>query len=144
MNSFSEPIRLVRAATPGQDSYRPGVCNIGKNEIRKRYAIGFVGLTIAGILAYVIAQFSLPIWSLLVCFFPLFLGAEGFLQGYFKFCAGFAARSIFDFSGSSNEKGKVTDKEAHNLDLRKAMRIHLYSSVMAAMVTTIIYLAGAV
>jgi len=126
------------------DSYRPGVCNIGKNEIRKRYATGFVGLIIAGVLAYAIAQFSLPTWSLLVCFFPLFLGAEGFLQGYFKFCAGFAARSIFDFSGSSNEKGKVTDKEAHSLDMRKAMRINLYSFAMAAVVTTIIYLAVAV
>ena len=126
------------------DSYRPGACNIGKNEIRKRYATGFVGLIIAGVLVYVIAQFSLPTWSLLACFFPLFLGAEGFLQGYFKFCAGFAARSTFDFSGSSNEKGKVTDKEAHNLDMRKAMRINLYSFVTAAVVSAIIYLAGAV
>jgi hypothetical protein len=125
------------------DSYRPGVCNIGRNERRKRYAVGSVGLIIAGVLVYAITQFSLPAWSLLVCFFPLFLGAEGFLQGYFKFCAGFAARGIFDFSGSSNEKGKVTDKEAHSLDMRKARRIHLYSFVMAAVVTTIIYLAGA-
>jgi hypothetical protein len=126
------------------DSYRPGVCNIGKNEIRKRYATGFVGLVIAGVLAYAIAQFSLPTWSLLVCFVPLFLGAEGFLQGYFKFCAGFAARSVFDFSGSSSEKGKVTDREAHNQDMRKAMRINLYSSVIAAVATAIIYLAEAV
>jgi len=126
------------------DSYGPGVCNIGKNEVRKRYATGFVGLIIAGVLVYAIAQYSLPTWSLLMCFFPLFPGAEGFLQGYFKFCAGFAARSIFDFSGSSDEKGKVMDKEAHNLDMRKAMRIHLYSTAMAAVITTIIYLTGAV
>jgi hypothetical protein len=125
-------------------SYRPGVCNIGKNEIRKRYAIGLVGLLIAGALVYVIVQLSLPTWFLVVCFFPLFLGAEGFLQGYFKFCAGFAARSIFDFSGSNNEKGKVTDKEAHDLDMRKAMGINLYSLVMAAVVTAIIYLSTAV
>jgi hypothetical protein len=144
MNSFSEPIRLVRTATPGQDSYSPGVCNIGKNEIRKRYATGFVELTITGVLVYAIAQFSLPAWSLLACFIPLFLGAEGFLQGHFKFCAGFAARSVFDFSGSSNEKGKVTDREAYNLDMWKAVRINLYSFVIAAVATTIIYLAGAV
>jgi hypothetical protein len=126
------------------NSYRPGVCNIGKNEIRKRYAIGFVGLIITGALVYAIARFSLPRWSLLVCFFPLVLGAEGFLQGYFKFCAGFAARSIFDFSGSSDEEGKVTDKEAHDLDMRKAMKIHLYSAVMAVVATAIIYLAATV
>ena len=99
-------------------------------------------MIIAGALVYAIAQFSLPTWSLFVCFFPLYIDAEGFLQGYFKFCAGFAARSIFDFSGSSSEKGKVTDKEAHNLDMRKAMRINLYSLVTAAVVTAIIYLAA--
>jgi len=126
------------------DSYRPGVCNIGKNEIRKRHATGFVGFIIAGVVAFAIAEFSLPTWSLLVCFFPLFIGAEGVLQGYFKFCAGFAARSIFDFSGSGDEKGEVTDKQAHNLDMRKARRINLYSLVMAAVVTILIYLAAAV
>src|SRR5271157_4565094 len=86
-------------------SYSPGVCNIGKNEIRKRYAIGLVGLIVTAILVYVISLFSLPTWSLLACLVPLFLGAEGFYQGYFRFCAGFASRSIFDFSGSSTEKG---------------------------------------
>lgn len=126
------------------DSYRPGVCNIGKNEIRKRYAIGFAGLIVAGILLYAIILFSLPTWSPLLSFVPLFLGAEGFYQGYFKFCAGFAARSIFDFSGSSNEKGKVTDKEAHDLDMRKATRINLYSTVTAAVLAVIIYLAATV
>lgn len=125
------------------DSYRPGVCNIGKNEIRKRYVTGVVGFIIAGIVALAIAEFSLPTWSLLVCFFPLFIGAEGLLQGYSKFCAGFAARSIFDFSGSSDERGEVTDKQAHNLDMRKARRINLYSLVMTAVVTTLVYLAAA-
>lgn len=125
-------------------SYRPGVCNIGKDEIRKRYAIGVAGGIIAGILAYGIFLFSLPTWSLLVCFVPLLLGAEGFYQGYFKFCAGFAARRIFDFSGSSNEKGEVTDKEAHDLDMRKAMRINLYSIVTAVIIAVVIYLTGTV
>jgi hypothetical protein len=126
------------------DSYRPGVCNIGKNEVRKRYATGLVGLIIAGALVYTITLFSLPAWALLVSFFPLFLNAEGFLQGYYRFCAGFAARSMFDFSGSSSEKGKVTEEEAHRLDMRKARRINLYSLVTAAAVTAIIYLAAVV
>jgi hypothetical protein len=124
-------------------SYSPGVCNIGKNEIRKRYVIGLVGLLVTAILVYVIVLFSLPTWSLLVCLVPLFLGAEGFYQGYFRFCAGFASRSIFDFSGSSTEKGNVTDKDAHALDMRKAMRINLCSIVTAVIVTVIIYLAVA-
>jgi hypothetical protein len=126
------------------DSYQPGVCNIGKNEIRKRYTIGFVGLVTTAILVFVIALFSLPTWSILVSIVPLFLGAEGFYQGYFRFCAGFAARSVFDFSGSSTEKGNVADKEAHELDMRKAMRINLYSIATAAIVTVIIYLAATV
>jgi len=121
-------------------SYRPGECNIGKNEIRKRYALGLVCLLVAGLLASVVFCLSLPAWSLLLCFIPLFLGAEGIFQGYFHFCAGFATRRIFDFSGSSDEKGAVTEKEAHNLDMRKAMRINLYSLAASAIVTAAFYL----
>jgi hypothetical protein len=125
-------------------SYRPGVCNIGKNEIRKRYALGLVGLFAAGLLAIVVFWLSLPAWLLLLCFIPLFLGAEGIFQGYFHFCAGFAARRIFDFSGSSDEKGGVTEKGAHDLDMRKAMRINVYSLATAAVITAAIYLIAVV
>ena len=124
--------------------YRPGECNIGKNEIRKRYALGLVGIFVAGVLAAVVFWLSLPAWSLLSCFIPLFLGAEGIFQGYFHFCAGFAARRIFDFSGSSDEKGRVTEKEAHEVDMRKAMRINLYSLAMSAVVTATIYFIAVV
>lgn len=126
------------------DGYRPGVCNIGKNEVRKRYSTAFVGFIVAGLLVGAIVLYSLPRLLLLLSFVPLFLGAEGFYQGHFKFCAGFAARSKYDFSGSSDEKGTVTDKGAHNLDMRKAMRINLYSAVTAAVLAAAIYLAAAV
>ena len=126
------------------ESYKPGVCNIGRNEIRKRYASGFIFLFIAGVLVISVAAFSLPKLSLLFCVVPLFLSSEGFYQGYFRFCAGFAARSIFDFSGSSGEKGRVSDDEAHGLDMRRAKMINLYSVVTAALVTLVIYLAAVV
>lgn len=123
------------------ESYRPGVCNIGRNEIRKRYASGVIFLFVGGILVALVSALSLPKLSVFLCVVPLFLSAEGFIQGYFRFCAGFAARSIFDFSGSSSEKGSVNDGEAHRLDMRRAKRINLYSIATAAIATSAIYLA---
>ena len=112
---------------------------VDKNDIRKRYAIGLVGLVIALAIAFGFTALSLPRWYLLICFIPLFMGAEGFYQGYLHFCAGFASRGIFDFTGSSSEKGSVIEKEAHKLDMQKAMQINIYSAITAAILTAIIY-----
>ena len=120
--------------------YKPGVCNIGKNEIRKRYALGIVGFVAALILIYSLVEFSAPKWSLVACIIPLFLGSSGMYQGYFRFCSGFAALGIFDFSGSSGRRGKVTGEKAHKLDMQRALKINLYSLDTAAILTLLIYI----
>ncbi len=120
--------------------YVPGVCNIGKNEIRKRYVLGIAGFAIALLFAGLINFFSLQRWLLLFCFIPFTMASEGIYQGRFKFCAGFAAASMFDFSGSSDEKGRVTSDKAHAQDVQKAMKIHLYSLVTAALLALVLYI----
>lgn len=69
------------------------------------------------------------------------MGFEGFYQGYFKFCAGFAAASKYDFTGSGDSKGKVTDSGSHMKDMKKATDIHLYSVISAIILIAIIYFA---
>lgn len=120
--------------------YQPGVCNIGKNEIRKRYSLAVIGFVItAAIVSLVILSNSPRLW-LLVSFISLFLGFEGFYQGYFHFCAGFASAGISDFTGSGGSKRKVNNSEFHKKDMQKAMQIHLYSFVSSVILVTIIYL----
>lgn len=119
--------------------YQPGVCNIGKNEIRKRYGLAVVAFVIAAIVSYAILSFSWPKLALFFSFVLLLMGFEGFYQGYFKFCAGFAARGIYDFAGSGGSRNKVTNSEAHKEDMKKAKQIHIYSIVSSIIIIAIIY-----
>ena len=117
-----------------------GVCNIGKNEIRKRYALAAVGFVMAAIISYAILSFDWTKLALLLPLILLIMGFEGFFQGYFKFCAGFAAKGVYDFTGSGGSKSKVTDSESHKKDMEKARRIHLYSIISGIIVIAIVYL----
>ncbi len=119
--------------------YRPGVCNIGKDEIRERYALAFMGFMISALLVSSVILYHLPRWSLLASIIPLALGFEGFYQGHFRFCAGFAAAGVYDVG---NSKKKVTDPNDHTKDMRKAKQIHAYSIVSAVLIAVVVYLLG--
>ncbi len=121
--------------------YQPGVCNLGKNEVNKRYfsaVVGF-GLTIIWTVVVVYFKFFLP-ESLLLNFIPLAIGFEGVYQGRNKFCVAFAARNMYNFTGTADEKGKVTDTESHRLDLLKAKKININSIISSIIVTFVIFI----
>lgn len=119
--------------------YKPGVCNIGENEIRKRYALAVIAFVVSALLVYAVVLLNLARWALLLSFIPLVMGFEGLYQGYFKFCAGFAAAGKYDFTGSGGSKSNVTDSESHKKDLQKARRIHIYSIISSIIIVVIIY-----
>ncbi len=119
--------------------YMPGVCNIGKAEIRKRYALAAVAFVISAILAAAIILFNWPRLVLLVLFIPLAMAFEGLYQGYFRFCAGFAAAGKYDLTGSGGKEGKVTDSKSHKTDMLKARQIHIYSVASSIIIAVIIY-----
>jgi hypothetical protein len=120
--------------------YQPGVCNIGKNERNKRYAIATGGIIITAIVVYLVLLLGWPHWALVISLIPLLIGFEGFWQGYFSFCAGFAAKGISDLSGSGGSLQKVTDAASHKKDMDKAKQIHLYAIISAVIIFAIIYL----
>ncbi len=124
-------------------SYVPGVCNIGKDEIRKRYTLAVIGFIVSAFLVFLLLFFSAPRWTLLFVFFPLALAFEGLFQGSMGFCAGFASRGIYDLSGSGGEKGTVQSEEEHGKDMKKAMMIHAYSILSSIILAAVIYLVAA-
>jgi uncharacterized membrane protein len=105
------------------EKYQPGVCNIGKNERRKRYGIAVVGFAVTLLVVYLILSFDLPRLVLLL-----------------SFCAGFAAAGISDLSGSGGSRSKVTNQEFHRKDMQKARQIHIYSIVSSIIIVALIYL----
>jgi ferric-dicitrate binding protein FerR (iron transport regulator) len=122
--------------------YQPGVCNIGRDERRKRRVAGVAGFV--GAVAYVgvVLWTGLPDRYLLGTFAFLFGGFVGVFQDYFRFCVGFAALARYDLSGSGDEAGTVADAAAVRRDRRRALQILAYAALSAGAVTAVCYAVG--
>ena len=113
---------------PAADSrYIPGTCNIGPAEIRTRRRFGHLALVITIGLWAALAVYGVPAPVRFVVALPAAGAAEGYLQAFFHFCAGFAARGVFNFGDKVGQVTEVLDAEARRLDRRHSMRINLAS-----------------
>ena len=120
--------------------YKPGVCNIGRAEQRKRYGLGLIGSFITVLITVLIFLEYLPRSTILGVFVASFLGFEGLFQGFLNFCAGFASKGIYDISSSGGQREEVESEEARKKDKVKALQIHLYSLTGSLTVTAFVYL----
>ncbi len=80
-----------------------------------------------------------PLARLLVAI-PAAMAASGYLQAWFRFCAGFGSRGIFNF-GALGETHEVIDAEARARDRSRARQIGLASlaiGVAVAIVATLL------
>jgi len=128
-------LRFAAGATPtlSPDRYQPGVCNIGPAEIARRRRAGIVGsLMTLGLLIILVALDAPPLFRL-VLFLPAAVAASGFIQARLKFCAGFAARGIFNFGGSGDSV-EIVDHEARARDRRRGREISFASFAIGAAV----------
>jgi hypothetical protein len=124
------------APTLSPDRYEPGVCNIGPAEIAKRRRVGIIGsLVTLGLLTVLVAIDAPPV-ARLVLFLPAAIAASGFIQARLKFCAGFAARGIFNF-GDRGDSVEIVDAEARARDRRRGRAISLASFAIGAAVALI-------
>lgn len=121
------------------DVYRPGVCNIGPAEIRRRRASGWIGVALA--VAFLVVAFALALpapWRLLVAL-PVGLAAGGFLQAAFRFCARFGMKGLFNFGDVGVEEA-VHETEWRRKDQRKAVSIVGLSLLIAVVVAVAAFL----
>lgn len=118
--------------------YKPGISNIGKNEIHKQYTRSIIGLILAVIVGFVLVEFNIfmPV-SLAIIFFPLCLFFLGLFQARWKFLARFASNRLFDFAGTSDIKGKVEEELDHHKDLQTAYKVYIYSIFLSLLFTAI-------
>ena len=128
----------IRNQTILMANYKPGICNIGRNEIRIRYLTSIIGFS-AFFIFFAISKFTNTQPSFPLYFIASLTGFEGFFQGYFRFCATFALLGVYDFSGSSKEKGKVIGKEERIKDLWQMLRIHIYSLIASLSLSLIVF-----
>jgi hypothetical protein len=116
--------------------YRPGVCNIGPEEIARRRRSGHVSLLIAVVLLAVLVAIGAPPLARLLLILPAVTAASGYLQAWLKFCAGFGARGVFNF-GPVGPMHEVLDDDAKAQDRRRARQIGLASLLIGVVVGVI-------
>ncbi|MEI8334220.1 MAG: hypothetical protein WCH74_10265 [Chloroflexota bacterium] len=114
-------------------AYRPGACNIGAAEIRRRRKVGVAMLVVTVVLAVALVAVGAPTWARLLVFFPAAGAAIGLLQARFRFCVAFALAGVRNF-GALGAEAKVADAAAHRADLAAAARLIGISAMVGAVV----------
>jgi hypothetical protein len=104
---------------------RPGACNIGPAEIARRRRTGWVGLAVAAVLAAALLIVDAPIAARWLVALPLAVGAIGFLQAHFRFCAAYGAAGIRNFGAIGDTVDRVEDAAARRADRSRAVAIVL-------------------
>ena len=117
-----------------QGVYVPGVCNIGHAEIRQRLRFGWGGLAVTVVLAAAFFVFRVPAPWRFFLFLPAALGATGFLQAAFHFCAAFGMSGVFNFGAEVGKTDTVEQAEFRRKDRAKALQIVAYSILVGVVV----------
>ncbi len=125
-------------AKESEEAYIPGTCNIGKVEIRRRYRIGYTGLTIAIIMGVIIELTEAhPYWKFLVVI-PVFYSVSGFIQAWKKFCYLYGFMQVFSLNGRRTFT-KVRDESYVKEDRKTAIQIVSLVFLVSLMITFAYY-----
>ena len=119
------------------DDYQPGACNIGPAEIARRRRSGHVGLIATIALLGILLALDAPTWMRLIVFLPAAVGAAGYLQAHFRFCANYGWRGVFNVGerAGHDRTTDVADAAARRADRRRAMLISAGSGAIGLAVT---------
>lgn len=109
---------------PLSDEYESGVCNIGPGEIAHRMNLARLGLLVTlGFLALLLLT-DVPQLLRFAVALPAWGTAVAYLQVRRRFCAGFAARGVFNF-GEVGSTQRVEDPRLRARDRRRALDLVL-------------------
>jgi len=117
----------------------PGVCNIGRAEIKQRLRIGWASAIFGVVaLATLIAFQTVPAWRLLLLF-PASLAATGYMQAAWHFCAKFGLKGVFNFGPNAGKTDTVEQAEFRRQDRHTALKIIGLSMLAGAVVAADAY-----
>lgn len=125
-------------------AYRPGVCNIGCDERRRRFYSGIAMLILAvGYTAWLLATDQSSVY-LAGTFLLLLGGLLGYFQGRTQFCVAFGALARYDLSGSGGEGGTISEADRRRKDRRRALELFASAAGMAVAGTLSVYVADGI
>jgi len=136
MRGFMNSTRMIAP----QNDYIPGVCNIGRAEIKMRRALGWLGLIATVLLWALFIAMKTPAPWRLTLFVPAFLAAMGYLQAAWHFCAKFGLGGVFNFGPNVGRTDTIQQAEYRKQDRRTALRIVGLATLTATLVAVVAYL----
>ena len=116
-------------------SYRPGHCNIGRRERRRRGIVAGAAFAVAALIVLAYAGGYLPAPLFAGVFVFLAVGFEWGLQASTAFCVRLALLNRYDFRGEGGTAGTVSDPGAWQDDRVQAAKITGASLLLAAVTT---------
>jgi hypothetical protein len=125
--------------TSHNEKYIPGVCNIGRAEIKHRLLIGWISLAACVVFWVAFSVFKIPAAARLVLFLPATLAATGFLQAAWHFCAKFGLGGVFNFGPEVGQTDSVEQAEFRRRDRRTALKIVGLSALAGSIVAAAAY-----
>lgn len=117
--------------------YIPGVCNIGIEERKIRRNIGVFGAVLTLIFLFFSLVLDLRSIYRIIIFLPAFMSALGFLQYKMHFCAEFGILGVYNFDKAFRKKISIMESEFLKQDRIKALKIIVYSLLVAIFITLI-------
>lgn len=118
------------SASSQTGSYTPGVCNIGKEEVKirkKRLVVSFIAVIVFTYLSFDRADSS---WMKVFLFISSFACVLIYIEVRRKFCVIFGLAGYFNF-GKPGKTEKVTNKDFLVKDRQRVLRIILASFLCA-------------
>ncbi|WP_437191408.1 hypothetical protein [Planctomicrobium sp. SH527] len=129
---------VQHSETKSDRKYIPGVCNLGRNEVFARYATALIGYGITVGIAFFMIVNQIPPLARIAIILPAFIGSIGFLQAFWKFCAAYGIRGVFNVSSSIGKTDTVEQAEFRKKDRRTAIVIIWLSFLIASCITAIV------
>lgn len=121
-----------------RESYVPGTCNLGPDEIRRRMRIGYLG-TVMTFLVFLVLEITDAPRGYRVFIFPtLFYALSGFLQARHRFCYVYGWKGLFSMTGRK-QFHRVEESESLRKDRRTALKIVLMI-LFGSVVLTAVYM----
>ena len=118
--------------------YIPGVCNLGKSEIRQRKLVGLVGLFFSVSSLIGLIAIGATREARLGIFLPLMVASIGFVQVRSKFCLAYGLAGTFNL-GKLGDISRVSDPINRSADRATALKIFLKSFLLASIATMVVF-----
>ncbi len=119
--------------------YKPGSCNIGSDEIKRRYNVGYSGIALIIVFILFVELLHLPRVYRIGIFIPAFYAFSGFVQGYNKFCFVYGWKGIASFRGR-RKFISITDEMNLRRDRKNAIRIVVIVTICSTMLTALYFI----